>query len=114
MASSGNTDGTFDYNADGNPATDNLANLARAGIYLQSLFYRGVVLGDPRVTAATKAINDRWNGSLSGDYTSTCGLASVPATGQSAQNKGCSYGMYLKRACDGGFRAACNRLEGAA
>jgi len=94
LASSGNTDGTFDYNADGNPATDNLANLARAGIYLQSLFYRGVVLGDPRVTAATKAINDRWNGSLSGDYTSTCGLASVPATGQSAQNKGCSYGMF--------------------
>jgi len=51
-------------------------------------------VGDPRVTAATKAINDRWNGSLPGDYTSTCGLASVPATGQSAQNKGCAYGMY--------------------
>jgi len=94
VASSGNTDGSFDYNADNNPASDSLPNLARAGIYLSSLFYRGVVLGDPRVTAATKAINDRWNGSLSGDYTSTCGLGSVPATGQSAQNKGCAYGMY--------------------
>lgn len=94
LASSGNTDGSFDYKADGNPAVDSLANLARAGIYLQSLFYRGVVLGDPRVTAATKAINDRWNGNLPGDYTDTCGLPVVPATGQSTQNKGCAYGMY--------------------
>jgi hypothetical protein len=85
VASSGNTDGSFDYNADNNPASSSLPNLARAGIYLQSLFYRGVVLGDPRVTAATKAINDRWTGNLPGDYTSTC---------SSGQNKGCSYGMY--------------------
>lgn len=85
MASSGNSDGSFDYNADNNPAADSLPNLARAGIYLQSLFYRGVVLGDPRVTAATKAINDRWTAGLPGDYTATCGVG---------QNKGCSYGMY--------------------
>ncbi|MEO8309827.1 MAG: dockerin type I domain-containing protein [Caldimonas sp.] len=85
LASSGNTDGSFDYNADNNPASSSLPNLARAGIYLQSLFYRGVVLGDPRVTAATKAINDRWTGNVAGDYTSTCSLG---------QNKGCSYGMY--------------------
>src|SRR5450432_625736 len=85
IASSGNTDGSFDYNADNNPATDSLPNLARAGIYLQSLFYEGVVLGDPRVTAATKAINDRWTAAKSGDYKGTCGVG---------QNKGCSYGMY--------------------
>ena len=94
MAAAGNTDGSFDYNTDGNPATDYLPNLARAGIYLQSLFYEGVPLGDARVTAATKAISDRWTTSLPGDYTSTCGLSSDPTTGQSAQNKGCSYGMY--------------------
>ena len=85
LASSGNTDGSFDYNADGNPASSSLANLARAGIYLQSLFYKGAVLGDPRVTAATKAINDRWTGNVAGDYTGTC---------SNGQNKGCSYGMY--------------------
>lgn len=85
LASSGNADGTFDYNADANPAADSLPNLARAGIYLQSLFYEGVGLGDPRVTAATKAINDRWTTNQPGDYTSTCPLG---------QNKGCAYGMY--------------------
>ena len=46
------------------------------------------------MTAAIEAINARWNGNVAGDYTSTCGLATVPATGQSAQNKGCAYGMY--------------------
>ena len=94
LAAAGNNDGTFDYNGDANPAVANLPNLARAGIYLQSLFYKGIVLGDPRVTAAINAINARWNGNVAGDYTSTCGLAAVPATGQSAQNKGCAYGMY--------------------
>ena len=86
LASGGNADGSFDYNTDNSPSSDSLPNLARAGIYLQGLFYRGVPLGDARVTAATKAINDRWSGAyLPGDYSGTCSLG---------QNKGCSYGMY--------------------
>ncbi|MEP7183377.1 MAG: hypothetical protein ABI886_14435 [Betaproteobacteria bacterium] len=87
LTAHGNTDGSFDYNADGTPAFDSYPNLARAGIYLQSLYYEGVPLGDARVTAAINFINARWSGvSLPGDYTGTCGFA--------LQNKGCAYGMY--------------------
>ncbi len=84
LAGHGNSDGTFDYTADGSATVDQLPNLARAGIYLQSLFYEGVPLGDARVTAAINAINARWTTNVAGDYTSTCGV----------QNKSCAYGMY--------------------
>ncbi len=87
LGSGGNTDGSFDYNPDGAPGTDSLRNLARAGIYLQGLFYAGVTnVADPRVAAATTFISSRWAGTfLSGDYTGTCGVG---------QNKACAYGMY--------------------
>jgi hypothetical protein len=86
LASMGNTNGSFDYNGDGNPAVASLQNVARAGIYLQSLYYMGVPLADVRVQAAISFINARWTGAnLAGDYTGTC---------SNLQNKACAYGMY--------------------
>lgn len=86
LASHGNTSGSFDYNANGNPATTDYPNLARSGIYLQSLYYEGVPLADARVTAAISFINARWSGAyLPGDYSGTC---------SGTQNKACAYGMY--------------------
>jgi hypothetical protein len=85
-----NTDGTFDYNSNGNPATQGGVggNFARAAINLEGLFYVGQVgIGDSEVAAATNALNIRWDGIAEpGDYTSTCGF--------SAQNLGCAYSMY--------------------
>ena len=86
LAAGGNTNGTLDYNADNNPAVASFQNFARAGIYLQALYYAGVPVGDPRVSAAISFMNARWSGAaLAGDYNATC---------SGTQNKGCAYSMY--------------------
>ncbi len=86
LASHGNSNGSFDYNADNNPASRSYPNVSRAGIYLQGLFYQGVPLADSRVTNAISYINARWGGGYIGDdYTGTC---------SGTQNKGCAYSMY--------------------
>lgn len=85
-----NTDGTFDYRANGNPATQGGVggNFARAAINLQGLFYVGQIgLGNAEVQAARDALNIRWDGAPEpGDYTSTCG--------GNNQNLACAYAMY--------------------
>jgi len=89
LAQGGNNSGSLDYRADNNPGTDGTGNnTARAGIYLQGLYYAagGPTPGDPKVAAAIAYINSRWNGAFaSGDYTGTC---------SGTQNKGCAYAMY--------------------
>jgi len=83
-----NTDGTFDYRADNTLATDSLANMARAGIGLQSKYYVGQIgTGDPQVAASRDAINSRWLISPGSDYLATCGNTT-------SNNKGCSYAMF--------------------
>ena len=84
-----NIDGSIDYRADNNPATDGTgSNTARAGISLQGLYYvaGGPSPADPKVAASLNFINSRWSGAyLAGDYTGTC---------IGTQNKGCAYAMY--------------------
>jgi PKD repeat protein len=84
-----NTDGTFDYRANGNPATAGGVgnNLARSGIAMQAQHYIGKGVGDPQVVASRNAISSRWSGlNPPGDYLDTCG--------SNKQNKGCAYAMY--------------------
>jgi hypothetical protein len=89
-----NTDGTFDYRSDNAPGTQNLRNLARSGIALQSQFLVGRVgVADAQVAASRDAVNARWSGLNPpppgvpvGDYLDTCG--------SNKQNKGCAYAMY--------------------
>lgn len=86
---SGNAAGSLDYRSDNNPSSDSTGpDTARAGIYLQGLYYEDVKnIADPRIVAAINFINTRWAGNTpSGDYTSTCGF--------NFSNKGCAYAMY--------------------
>jgi PKD repeat protein len=80
-----NTDGSFDYRADANPASPNNPNLAKAGIALQGLFFAGAASNDPRVAASTQYISDRWNSTALGQ-TFHCTNGTI--------NKGCAYGMF--------------------
>jgi hypothetical protein len=80
-----NTDGSYDYRADGNQAVFNNPNVAKAGVALQMEFYSG----DNTFLAASKAfITARWSGTpLAGDAFG-CGAPATP------ENLGCSYMMY--------------------
>ncbi len=81
-----NNDGTFDYTGDNNPNYNNIANMVKAGVGLQAMFYADMVgIGNPRVLAARNAANDRWNGQVAGD--------SYPCS-NGAPNKGCGYAMF--------------------
>ena len=84
-----NTDGTFDYRSDNNPAVDNLPNFARVGIGLQGLRLANAPASDPRVIAGLNALNSRWVSSTApGEYLATC------FNNTTLQNKGCAYGMF--------------------
>lgn len=81
-----NSDGTFDYTADNNPAFNNIRNMVKAGVGLQAMFYAGIIgLGDSRVLAARNSANVRWNTQPAGD--------SYPCPGPT-HNKGCGYAMF--------------------
>ncbi|MGB2714715.1 MAG: PASTA domain-containing protein [Vicinamibacterales bacterium] len=80
-----NTDGTWDYGGDGNPAFNNIRNMVKAGVALQALFYADIIgLGDSRVLASRNAANLRWLAQPSGD-SYPCG---------NGHNKGCAYAMF--------------------
>lgn len=85
-----NTDGSLDYQVDGNPDSNNNTNVAKTGIGLQGLFFSGTsfVPADlaARKAAALAYISSRWSVSGPGD-TFFC-------TNNSAYNKGCGYGMF--------------------
>jgi hypothetical protein len=86
-----NSDGSFDYRADGNanPAFGNV-NFQKGGIGLQGLYYAGTIgAGNAAVDLSADYLSDRWGGAaLGGDYQFwSCGS---PAS----NNKGCAYGMF--------------------
>jgi hypothetical protein len=84
-----NTDGSFDYQSDNNPASDNSVNLAKAGVGLQGMFYAGFASNDVAVTNAKTYISDRWNSN-----SSTSNLGQSFVCGNAQYNKGCAYGMF--------------------
>lgn len=79
-----NNDGSFDYNSDGNPASDNNVNLAKAGVALQGFFYGGYLVGDPKVQQTLSYINTHWTNFTGFGF----------SCGNGAYNLGCSYGMF--------------------
>jgi hypothetical protein len=81
-----NTNGTIDYQSDGNPAFGNSVGPAKNGIGLQGLYFIDELAG-ARVTAVRDTINSWWSGAggIGGDSWA-CAGANV--------NKGCGYSMY--------------------
>lgn len=91
-----NTDGSFDYVADCNPASPSSAGPQKVGIGLQGLFLLGETSG-ARVNAVRNNVNSWWNGPTGGIGQNVwgCGVPGVSAvTGTSNENKGCAYSMF--------------------
>ena len=83
-----NNDGSFDYQADGNRASDNSVNVAKTGVGIQGMFFAGRPLNDPDLLNALQYISDRWNS------TNANALGQSFVCGNSTFNKGCAYGMF--------------------
>jgi hypothetical protein len=81
-----NTNGTWDYQVDGNPASG--GSMTRVGVSLQALAFMGVTAPDARITHAETYITTNWNSQV-GPRDFTCG-AGTP----SIDNKGCGYSMF--------------------
>jgi hypothetical protein len=84
-----NTNGSFDYQADGNPAFASSEGPEKAGVGLQGLYFINELAG-ARVTAVTNNINSWWSGVPGSGIGSWWGCG-VP-TG--SLNKGCAYAMF--------------------
>jgi VCBS repeat-containing protein len=82
-----NSNGSFDYNADGLPGSHIYSGMEKAGIALQGMFMHGEV-GSARANTTAGYISARWNtaGRVAPDNASwNCG---------SNNNKSCSYSMF--------------------
>jgi len=81
-----NTNGTWDYQVNGNPAS--AGDMTKVGVSLQGLAFVGVTAPDARITAAENYITRNWTTQVdSPEY--NCGNGTP-----SANNKGCGYSMF--------------------
>ena len=80
-----NTDGSFDYNADANPAANNNVGPQKNGIGLQGLYLIGETSG-VRVDAVKNNVSSWWSGAG--------GIGGNAWGGCPTGNKGCAYSMY--------------------
>jgi VCBS repeat-containing protein len=81
-----NNNGSLDYQGDANPASAPNANLEKAGVGLQGMFFIGEIQS-ARANLTKTYISDRWNsGRIGGDYTGW-GCGAIP-------NRGCGYAMF--------------------
>jgi PKD repeat protein len=94
LPAAANSDGSFDYQADGNPINGaggvGYASFSKGGIGLQGRYWVGQVgVGDANVATGVNYLSARWaGGAFGGDYTGWgCGSPS-------SNNKGCVYGMF--------------------
>jgi len=92
-----NTDGSFDYQADGNPASDYYPNIAKAGVGLSGMYFAGYTATSSApigggftetqaqaIANAESYIGSQWTTNLEGmQYGCPAGF-----------NLGCGYGMY--------------------
>lgn len=87
-----NNDGSLDYQADSNPASNNATNVAKTGIGLQALAVVGAVPANPQVQAAIAYIKNNWQtvASPTNPQSFTCNVGSPV----SFYNKGCGYAMF--------------------
>lgn len=95
LGTSHNTNGSLDYQSDGNPAGLTNVGIEKGGVPLQGLFFTGVTAPFPvgsKGEATVKYISDRWlSGRLAGDFNWGCSVL-VGATFQ--HNFGCAYSMF--------------------
>jgi len=81
-----NTNGTWDYQVDGNPASG--GSMTRVGVSLQAMAFLGVTAPDARITAAENYITTNWTNQVGArDFQCSAGTPSV-------NNKGCGYAMF--------------------
>jgi hypothetical protein len=81
-----NTNGTWDYQVDGNASSG--GSMTRVGVSLQALAFAGVTAPDARITAAETYITQNWTNQVGPrDFQCTSGSPSV-------NNKGCGYSMF--------------------
>ncbi|MEW6321519.1 MAG: Ig-like domain-containing protein [Acidobacteriota bacterium] len=89
LTKSHNSNGSLDYQSDGNAAALNSVGMEKAGIALQGLFFTGQTypfVAGSAAEATVKYISDRWlSGRIGGDANWGCGT--IP-------NKGCGYSMF--------------------
>ncbi|WP_405242524.1 Ig-like domain-containing protein [Lentisalinibacter salinarum] len=90
-----NVDGSYDYQSDGNPNSNNSVGIEKGGVGLQSLFFAGLnatASGVSRSDVETY-LSDRWNGGPTALFSSSwrCRLGS-PANFD--YNHACAYSMY--------------------
>ena len=85
LAAGLNNDGSFDYQANANRASNSSVNVAKAGVGVQGMFFAGRLNTDPDLALAKTYIGNRWaNQPLSQSF----------ACGNGTYNKGCAYGMF--------------------
>ena len=86
MGNQENTNGTWDYQVDGNPASG--GSMTRVGITLQALAFLGLPSSDPRFSAAETYITTNWTTQVGArDFACSAGSPSI-------NNKGCGYSMF--------------------
>lgn len=88
-----NTNGSFDYQADGNASADSNPGPQKAGIGLQGLFLIGETAG-ARVSAVRDNINSWWNGAAGGIGANDWGCNVPGIFYPNDTNKGCAYSMF--------------------
>ena len=85
LAAGLNNDGSFDYQANANRASNSSVNVAKAGVGVQGMFFAGRLATDPDLALAKTYIGDRWaNQPLGQSF----------VCGNGTYNKGCAYGMF--------------------
>jgi hypothetical protein len=84
LANALNTDGSFDYQADGNPASPYYPNIAKTGVGIQGMFFAGRPSSDTDLAHAKVWMANDWNNHSLSQY--NCG--------NGTDNKGCGYGMF--------------------
>lgn len=84
LANALNNDGSFDYQSDGNRASNNSVNVAKTGVGLQGMFFADRPLANADVQNALNWINARWAAPSGESFLCSGGIS----------NKGCGYGMF--------------------
>jgi hypothetical protein len=85
LAAGLNNDGSFDYQANANRASNSSVNVAKTGVGVQGMFFAGRLDTDPDLALAKTYIGNRWNNQA---------LSQSFVCGNGTYNKGCAYGMF--------------------
>ncbi len=90
-----NNDGSYDYQSNGSPASNNSVGIEKGGVGLQSLFFAGLNQTASGVTRGDvqQYLSDRWNGGPDSSF-STAWRCQLGSPANFDYNHGCAYSMY--------------------